>query len=239
MRFSKSIRIPFLFASLWLLSTGVFSSNLYAADAQCSKALSIIEKVRQDPQSFYSSEDPDQVLQRLERIEARILARPEQAWWTEDSIQDLADLERRIAEGRVIKALDRPGVGISARMDFKYSTPRLDAAMDQIATEFKAALNKKGLDSSQTKLVVTSILRTEEFQKQLIQNGNPAATRSSHTRAIAFDVSYRWFEENAPEKAAVLKELLETYHSAGKINLIREEVQGVWHVAISPKFGTD
>lgn len=236
MRFSKPIRSLFLSFSFWIFSASVLSSSLYAADDLCSKALSIIEKVRQDPQSFYSSENLDQVLQRLERTEARILARPEQAWWTEDSIQDLADLERRIAEGRVIKALDRPGVGISARMDFKYSTPRLDAAMDQIAVEFKAALDAKGLDSPQTKLVVTSILRTEEFQKELIQNGNPAAVRSSHTRAIAFDVSYRWFEENAPEKAAVLKELLEAYHFAGKINLIREELQGVWHIALSPSF---
>lgn len=202
----------------------------------CEKAFKKIERVRKKPSKHYPTQSPEKVLNRMERIEARLQARSEQSWRTGEQIANQAEIQSGLASGRLVIAEDRPGIGISSKMAIKVSTPTLDRAMDAIAQDFKLALQAEGFDTARTKLVITSIVRTTELQNQLIAQGYPASARSSHTYGISFDISYRWFEENAPRQAEILRAVLKGHEAYKHINLIREERQGVWHVTLSPEF---
>lgn len=223
--------------TVWFLTIfGLLPNVALDASDVCSRVLNRVREVRGNPAAFYPNEEPGGVQRRMERIEARIQARSERGWWSGEPFYRTSDIVAGLASGRVILARDRPGIGISTKMEVPYSTPELDRAMDEIYKDFKNALIAQGLDTSNTKLVITSILRSVEQQRSLIASGAPAAGRSSHTYGIAFDISYAWFERNSPQYAQVLEEVLRKYEAAGRINLIKEELQGVWHVAIGPDF---
>lgn len=87
--------------------------------------------------------------------------------------------------------------------DLKYSMPYLTPAarkeLDTIGQAFRDSLaSKKLLDY---KLVVSSLLRTEEDVKRLRRSGNPnASDNSAHCYGTTFDITYtRYFREDESE----------------------------------------
>ena len=77
-------------------------------------------------------------------------------------------------------------------------TPDAAAALDSIATAFRAATRRAGLPDVQ--VIVTSTFRSAEDQAGLRGvNANAAAGRSSHEYATTFDLTYRRYQPVAPD----------------------------------------
>jgi hypothetical protein len=226
--------------SFLIILAALTHHEVYALDR--GELLRRVLERKANPGLFYPgiNEDPRKLrhlLGRLERLETRIRAQKERRWWKGRPIlATQADLERAIAEGRVSPMRDLPGLGMSTNNKMPYTTPVLELAQQDILSAFNENLIRRGINPDK-KLVITSIIRTKEYQIGLIAEKYPAATRSSHTLGVAFDISTQWFEEKAPEYARVLHgTLFQNFRKAGKANVIREELQKVWHIGISPAY---
>ena len=70
-----------------------------------------------------------------------------------------------------------------------YLTSGAAELLDTIGKEFLAALESKGLEAH--RIIVTSVLRTEEDVKRLRESGNiNASSRSAHCHGTTFDITY-------------------------------------------------
>lgn len=66
--------------------------------------------------------------------------------------------------------------------------------LDMIGKNFLDSLESKGLNPN--KIIVTSVLRTEEDIKKLQRSGNPnAVSNSAHCYATTFDITYARFDK--------------------------------------------
>ncbi|TVQ80683.1 MAG: hypothetical protein EA369_01650 [Bradymonadales bacterium] len=231
MKWSKVALLLAFCASLFGLPIPTPSAEI------CRSLISRVLEIQNNPTQFYPDADPVELQRRLERILARLRVRPEQRWREGREFYETdADVRAALENGELIETTERPGVGISGNMTYKVSTPILDRVMDKIAEDFIQALETEGLDTQNTKIVVSSIVRPHDYQQLLAGEGRPSASRSSHSYGIAFDISYQWFEEHSPQKAEVLRTVLERFQAEGKINLVQEEFEQVWHIAVSPEF---
>lgn len=79
-----------------------------------------------------------------------------------------------------------------------YLTNGAAELLDRIGKNFSDSLERKGLNPN--KIIVTSVLRTQEDIKKLQKSGNPnAISNSAHCYATTFDIAYayydrRWFQ---------------------------------------------
>lgn len=81
-------------------------------------------------------------------------------------------------------------------------TPDGAAALDSLASAFRAATRRAGLPGA--RFIVTSVFRSAEDQAGLRGvNANAAAGRSSHEYATTFDVTYRRYQSVPPDSVAV------------------------------------
>lgn len=75
-----------------------------------------------------------------------------------------------------------------------YLTPGAAGLLDMIGKNFLDSLESKGLNPN--RIIVTSVLRTQEDIKRLQQSGNPnATTNSAHCYATTFDITYARFDK--------------------------------------------
>lgn len=125
--------------------------------------------------------------------------------------------------------------------DLKYSMPYLtQGAADElnaIGKAFKDSLaSKKLLDY---KLVVSSLLRTEEDVRKLRRSGNPnASDNSAHCYATTFDITYTryWSEDETEafmqpyELTKVLGEVLRDQKKAGRCLVKYERKEHCFHI---------
>ena len=74
--------------------------------------------------------------------------------------------------------------------------PSAAELLDRIGLNFRDSLAAKGLNPN--KLVVTSVLRTEEDVRRLVQENANAAENSTHRYGTTFDLSY-WRYVKVPE----------------------------------------
>ena len=76
-----------------------------------------------------------------------------------------------------------------------YLTPGAARLLDMIGKNFQDSLKSKGLPVA--KIIVTSVLRTQDDIKRLQNSGNPNATaNSAHCHATTFDITYARFERS-------------------------------------------
>ena len=129
--------------------------------------------------------------------------------------------------------------------DLKYSMPYLTRGaadeLDAIGKAFKDSLAaKKLLDY---KLVVSSLLRTEEDVKRLRRSGNPnASDNSAHCYATTFDITYTryWSEDETEafmqpyELTKVLGEVLRDQKKAGRCLVKYERKEHCFHITSTP-----
>jgi uncharacterized protein YcbK (DUF882 family) len=203
----------------------------------CLLVMKELDRRLASPADYYTpSEIAAGELGRVERVFARAAARSERSWREGQAYQQDSEVHQAYRSGELELAIDRPHVGFSSNMTFKYVTSEMNQAMDLIAQELVQRMASKNLPTDKTKLVITSTIRSVESQRRLIEEGKPAAVDSSHTYGIAFDISYEGFERHDPEAMKILEEILQELHQQGKINLIHERLQKVWHIALSPDF---
>ena len=125
--------------------------------------------------------------------------------------------------------------------NLRYSVPYLTAntarELNHIAKAFNDSLQRKQLPVY--KLVVTSVLRTEEDVARLRQSGNPnASDNSSHCYGTSFDISHsRYFREvetdefmQPYELTKVLAEVLRDERNAGRILVKYEKKEHCFHI---------
>lgn len=126
--------------------------------------------------------------------------------------------------------------------DLTYSAPYLTkgaaAELEHIATAFQDSLSSKGLLTGY-RLIVTSVLRTEEDVLRLRRSGNPnASDNSSHCYGTTFDITYtRYFCEDETEArmqpfelTKVLGEVLSDDKKAGRCIVKYEHKEHCFHI---------
>ena len=76
-----------------------------------------------------------------------------------------------------------------------YLTDGAAELLDMIGKNFLDSLENKGL--SPNKIIVTSVLRTQEDIKKLQKSGNPNAVKNSaHCYATTFDIAYAYYDKS-------------------------------------------
>lgn len=125
--------------------------------------------------------------------------------------------------------------------ELKYSMPYLTKGaareLDNIARAFSDSLESKGL--LDYKLIVSSLLRTQEDVIRLRRSGNPnASDNSAHCYATTFDITYtRYFSEDESEAfmqpyelTKVLGEVLRDQKNAGRCLVKYERKEHCFHI---------
>ena len=75
-----------------------------------------------------------------------------------------------------------------------YLTDGAAELLDMIGKNFLDSLESKGLNPN--KIIVTSVLRTQEDIKKLQRSGNPNAVKNSaHCYATTFDIAYAYYDK--------------------------------------------
>jgi len=124
-----------------------------------------------------------------------------------------------------------------------YLIPSAKELLDEIGRVFQDSLSAKGLNPN--KLVVTSVLRTEDDVKKLRKRNVNASENSTHRYGTTFDLSYwryvkipdlrgRPYEDVPPEYLrAVLSQVLKDLHDKGNVCYIKyEKKQNCFHITV-------
>lgn len=125
--------------------------------------------------------------------------------------------------------------------NLRYSVPYLTAnsarELNHIAKAFNDSLKRKRFPVY--KLVVTSVLRTEEDVTRLRKSGNPnASDNSSHCYGTTFDISHSRYSRDVEtdefmqpyELTKVLAEVLRDEKNAGRILVKYEKKEHCFHI---------
>ena len=120
--------------------------------------------------------------------------------------------------------------------------PSAKALLDTIGAHFLDSLASKGLNPN--KLVITSVLRTEEDVARLRKRNQNASENSTHRYGTTFDLSYwryvkvpeykgRPYEDVPPEYLrAVLSQVLKDLHDQGACYVKYEKKQNCFHITV-------
>ena len=124
-----------------------------------------------------------------------------------------------------------------------YLIPSAKELLDDIGKVFQDSLSAKGLNPY--KLVVTSVLRTEDDIKKLRKRNVNASENSTHRYGTSFDLSYwryvkipdlrgRPYEDVPPEYLrAVLSQVLKDFHDQGNRCFVKyEKKQNCFHITV-------
>lgn len=98
-----------------------------------------------------------------------------------------------------------------------YLIPGAAALLDTIGQNFLDSLTAKGLNPN--KIIVTSVLRTQEDVKRLRRRNYNASANSAHAYGTTFDVSWKRFEKVEDEDGRPLQDV-----SADTLKLVLSEV---------------
>lgn len=125
--------------------------------------------------------------------------------------------------------------------ELRYSVPYLTsgaaAELNRIARAFSDSLKRKQFPAY--KLIVSSVLRTEEDVARLRKSGNPnASDNSAHCYGTTFDITYSryWRDEETDEfmqpyeLTKVLAEVLRDEKQAGRILVKYERKEHCFHI---------
>ncbi|MBO4340241.1 MAG: hypothetical protein J5835_02280 [Bacteroidales bacterium] len=123
-----------------------------------------------------------------------------------------------------------------------YLIPSAKRLLDRIGSNFLDSLSSKGLNPN--KLVITSVLRTEDDIKKLRRRNMNASENSTHRYGTTFDISYwhyvkvpdlrgRPYEDVPPEYLrAVLSQVLKDLHDRKECYVKYERKQTCFHVTV-------
>lgn len=123
-----------------------------------------------------------------------------------------------------------------------YLIPEAKQLLDRIGANFLDSLSSKGLNPN--KLVITSVLRTEDDVKKLRRGNLNASENSTHRYGTTFDISYwhyvkvpdlrgRPYQDVPPEYLrAVLSQVLKDLHDQKACYVKYEKKQTCFHVTV-------
>lgn len=161
------------------------------------------------------------------------------------SMEDLVEKKR-------LEKLSPNGVYYTLyRLDYSvpYVTPSTARLIDEIAVTFRAKTDSLGMPP--VRLVITSALRTPENQAKLRRrNRNASRTVSAHEFATTVDIAYRRFagpggnvvtdsiigaaaNKRSAELQAILGRVLLELKNQGKVMVMMERAQTVYHITVA------
>lgn len=147
------------------------------------------------------------------------------------SREDLKGMMEHLEKVKNCKAYSLAPMGHS----MPYLRPNAKVALDKIGTAFRDSLKAKGLPDY--KIVVTSLLRTQEDVDRLRKTNSIATRNSCHSYGTTFDISYKRFERVAIGKSMsqedlkkVLGEVLKDQRKEGNIYVKHEMSQPCFHI---------
>ena len=121
-----------------------------------------------------------------------------------------------------------------------FLTPGASALLERIGRDFQDSLAAKGLNPN--RIMVTSMLRTDEDVKKLRRNNQNASENSTHCYGTTFDLSY-WHYEKIPDLRgrpyadvppeylrATLSQVLKAIHDEGTCYIKYEKKQTCFHI---------
>lgn len=121
-----------------------------------------------------------------------------------------------------------------------YLIPGAATLLDSIGHNFLDSLTAKGLNPN--KIIVTSVLRTQDDVKRLRRRNGNASANSAHSYGTTFDVSWKRFQKvededgrplqdvSADTLKLVLSEVLRDLRKADKCYIKYELKQGCFHI---------
>lgn len=121
-----------------------------------------------------------------------------------------------------------------------FLVPKASALLDTIGSNFLDSLTAKGLNPN--KVIVTSVLRTQNDVKRLRRRNGNASANSAHCFGATFDVSWKRFKKvedkdgrplqdvGSDTLKLVLSEVLRDLRQADKCYIKYELKQGCFHI---------
>lgn len=144
-------------------------------------------------------------------------------------------------DGKLVHITDNEFYAVdSLTHSVPYLVPRASALLDTIGANFLDSLTAKGLNPH--KIIVTSVLRTENDVKRLRRRNGNASKNSCHFYGTTFDVSWKRFKKVEDEEGRplqdvsadtlklVLAEVLRDVRKADKCYIKYELKQGCFHI---------
>ena len=144
-------------------------------------------------------------------------------------------------DGKLVHITDNEFYAVdSLSHSVPYLVPRASALLDTIGANFLDSLTAKGLNPN--KIIVTSVLRTENDVKRLRRRNGNASKNSCHFYGTTFDVSWKRFKKVEDEEGRplqdvsadtlklVLAEVLRDVRKADKCYIKYELKQGCFHI---------
>ena len=144
-------------------------------------------------------------------------------------------------DGKLVHIVDNDFYVVdSLTHSIPYLVPRASALLDTIGANFLDSLTAKGLNPN--KIIVTSVLRTENDVKRLRRRNGNASKNSCHFYGTTFDVSWKRFKKvededgrpiqdvSADTLKLVLAEVLRDVRKADKCYVKYELKQGCFHI---------
>lgn len=157
-------------------------------------------------------------------------------------IRPLADRDAAEAmKGKLIHITEKDFYTVdSLTHSIPYLVPKASALLDTIGSNFLDSLTAKGLNPN--KVIVTSVLRTQNDVKRLRRRNGNASANSAHCFGATFDVSWKRFKKvedeggrplqdvSADTLKLVLAEVLRDLRQAEKCYIKYELKQGCFHI---------
>lgn len=157
-------------------------------------------------------------------------------------VANRAEAERRKSELLYVGA--NPYYEIDSRMNrsIPYLVPRASRLLEHISRRFLDSLAVKQIPLH--KIIVTSVLRTEEDVARLTRYNHNALDQSCHRYGTTFDISYNRFHTVCPPSEAerravrndslkfVLSEVLRDVREEGLCYIKYEVKQGCFHITV-------
>ena len=126
------------------------------------------------------------------------------------------------------------------RNSIPYLTEDAAWLLTKIGENFRDSLETKGIERH--KIIVTSVLRTDQDVQRLMYNNNVAVKNSAHRHATTFDISYRYFETalftfktNEVELKKTLGEVLRDLRKDGLCFVRYEITPGCFHITVGDR----
>ena len=122
-----------------------------------------------------------------------------------------------------------------------YLTPEAAKLLNEIGARFQQELKEQGLERH--RIIVTSVLRTEEDVRQLQKVNGNASKNSAHQYATTFDITYVRFDRQSlwgksatnKQLANILGEVLRQLHKERRCYIKYERKQRCFHITLKEK----
>ena len=126
------------------------------------------------------------------------------------------------------------------RNSIPYLTEDAACLLTKISENFRDSLESKGIERH--RIIVTSVLRTDEDVQRLMDHNTVAVKNSAHRHATTFDISYRHFETalftfktNEVELKKALGEVLRDLRKNGLCYVRYEIKPGCFHITVGDR----